>query len=179
MAAREVLTVGHSIHPLERFVELLQGAAVEQVADVRAFPFSRRNPHFNRDPLAQSLEQEGIGYVHLPELGGRRSPVQGSPNRGWEVEAFVGYADHLASPEFDAGLERLEAVAGARRTAAMCAEADWRRCHRRLLSDALTARGWRVLHLGPDGATTEHVLTPFAVVEGDSITYPPVQASLL
>jgi uncharacterized protein (DUF488 family) len=104
--------------------------------------------------------------------------VPGSVNGAWEVGQFQGYADHMATDEFAAGVARLLELAGERRTAVMCAEADWRRCHRRLLSDALVARGVRVLHVGPRGDVQPHELTGFAVVEGEQVSYPPAQASL-
>jgi uncharacterized protein (DUF488 family) len=125
-----------------------------------------------------ALDRAGIGYRHLPELGGRRKAVPGSPNGGWEVGQFQGYADHMASPEFRAGLDRLVELAGQRRTAVMCAEAQWWRCHRRLLCDALVVRGLQVHHLGSRGELTPHELTPFAVVTGERITYPPAQEEL-
>jgi uncharacterized protein (DUF488 family) len=174
----EILTVGHSNHEERRFLELLRGAGVELLADVRVNPRSRY-PQFNRSALAASLESAGIGYVHLgKELGGRREPAADSPNAGWEQEWFRGYADHMASEEFAAGLARLKQLARERRTAIMCAEADWRSCHRQLIADALRARGWRVLHLTPDGSVDEHELTDFAVAEEDRITYPARQTSL-
>ena len=177
MAGR-ILTVGHSSHPLERLVELLQAHDVALLADVRRWPRSRRHPHFDDDALAVELAPRGIAYVHLPELGGRRAPVPGSPNDGWRVPGFKGYADHLATDEFARGLARLEAQASARRTAVMCAEADWRRCHRRLLSDVLTVRGWDVGHIGPDGAVTPHVMPDFAVVVDGLLRYPAAQLGL-
>jgi uncharacterized protein (DUF488 family) len=175
----EILTVGHSNHEEREFLDLLRGAAVELVADVRANPHSRY-PQFNRSALAAELIEAGIHYEDLgTELGGRRQPTGGSPNAGWEkIEAFQGYADHMASLEFDTGVEKLEELARERRTAVMCAEADWTRCHRRLLSDALTLRGWRVLHLSPTGALAPHELTDFAVVEDGVVTYPARQTSL-
>lgn len=174
----EILTVGHSNHEEDEFIELLHGAAIELIADVRANPRSRY-PQFNRSALAGTMKSIGIGYAPLgAELGGRRVSVPGSVNSGWEVEAFRGYADHMASDQFEAGLGLLEQLARERRTAVMCAEADWTRCHRRLLADALTVRSWRVLHLGPEGSLTEHELTDFAVIEGGRITYPARQTSL-
>jgi uncharacterized protein (DUF488 family) len=148
------------------------------VADVRRFPSSRRHPHFNAAELEGLLARAGIAYRHLPELGGRRKAVSGSPNGGWEVGQFQGYADHMASPEFRAGLDRLVELAGECRTAVMCAEAQWWRCHRRLVSDALVVRGHEVHHLGHRGELTAHELTPFAVVAGERITYPPAQGEL-
>jgi uncharacterized protein (DUF488 family) len=174
----EILTVGHSTHDEAAFVRLLRGAGVEALADVRRFPGSRRMPWFNEGALRSTLPDAGIGYVHLPELGGRRSPAPGSPNSGWRVGQFQGYADHMASEEFAAGLERLLAVAGERRTAVMCAEAQWWRCHRRLLSDALVALGWRVVHVDSTGRRERHALTEFAAVDGERVTYPPAQLEL-
>jgi uncharacterized protein (DUF488 family) len=151
---------------------------VEALADVRRYPSSRRLPWFNEGALAATLGGAGIEYLHLPELGGRRRPLPGSPNGGWRVGQFQGYADHMASAEFAAGVERLLSVAGERRTAAMCAEAPWWRCHRRLLSDALVTRGWEVLHVNARGEVEPHRLTDFAVVKGGVMTYPPSQAFL-
>lgn len=136
------------------------------------YPGSRRLPHFGRDALAAALSAEGIEYVHLRELGGRRRPAADSPNAGWRIAGFRAYADHMASDEFRRGLERLEAAARERRTAAMCGEGPWWRCHRRLVADALLARGWEVLHVGPDGRLTPHELPPFAHVRGDEVRYP-------
>jgi uncharacterized protein (DUF488 family) len=146
--------------------------AVEQLADVRAYPHSRRMPWFNREPLARELAPQGISYAHLPHLGGRRTPSPDSENPGWRVSGFRGYADHMASAEFAAGLEALEARASRETTAMMCAEAVWWRCHRRLISDALVAQRWEVVHVGSSGRTTTHRLTPFAVIEARRLTYP-------
>jgi uncharacterized protein (DUF488 family) len=145
---------------------------------VRRFPGSRRLPHFNAEALQEALPADGIAYEHFPELGGRRSRVPGSPNGGWENAAFRGYADHMASEEFARGLERLEGWAARQRVAVMCAEAPWWRCHRRLISDALLVRGWRVCHILGAGRATEHELTSFARVEESCLTYPPSQLSL-
>jgi uncharacterized protein (DUF488 family) len=174
----QILTIGHSTHDPEAFVALLRGQEVEALADVRRYPSSRRMPWFGAVPLEAALGAAGIRYLHLRELGGRRDPLPGSPNGGWRVGQFQGYADHMASDEFAAGLGRLEAVARKRRTAVMCAEAQWRRCHRRLLSDALLARGWDVVHVDARGAREPHSLTDFAVVTGEHVSYPPAQAAL-
>src|SRR4051795_11874089 len=120
----EILTVGHSNHEEQEFIELLHGAAVELIADVRANPRSRY-PQFNRSALAGTMKSIGIGYAPLgAERGGRRQPLPDSVNAGWEEEAFRGYADHMASKEFEAGLGMLQDLARERRTAVMCAEAD-------------------------------------------------------
>jgi uncharacterized protein (DUF488 family) len=174
----QILTIGHSTHELEAFLDLLRGRDVEVLADVRRYPSSRRMPWFGAEPLAAALTEAGMHYLHLPELGGRRNPLPESPNGGWRVGQFQGYADHMASDEFAAGLRRLEAVARERRTAVMCAEAQWWRCHRRLLSDALLVRCWEVLHVDARGGADPHSLTEFAVTDGERVTYPPAQAEL-
>src|SRR4051812_15111287 len=169
-----LLTVGHSTHPLDTFLDLLSGAGVELIADVRRFPGSRRHPHFGAEALAASLGAADIGYVHLPQLGGRRSVAPGSPNAGWQVAAFRGYADHLRSEEFAAGRERLAALAAERRTAVMCAEAQPWRCHRRLIADVFAFAGWHVRHLMPSGKLDEHEPPPFAIRAADGLPlYPP------
>jgi uncharacterized protein (DUF488 family) len=175
----EILTVGHSNHDEREFVELLRGAGVELIADVRRYPGSRRQPHFERTALAAILLEAGIGYRWLGEsLGGRRKPSPDSPNGAWESDQFRGYADHMASDEFAAGLAELEELGRERRVAIMCAEAWWVRCPRHLIADALSARGWRVLHLGANGRLDEHEMTEFAVAEDGRLTYPAQQTSL-
>ena len=178
-SGREILTVGHSNHEEGEFLDLVRGAGIESIADVRRYPGSRRQPHFERTALAAVLLQAGIGYRWLGEtLGGRRKPLSGSPNGAWESEQFRGYADHMGSEEFASGLAELEGLAREQRVAMMCAEAWWVRCHRRLIADALVARGWRVLHLGSNGGLEEHELPDFAVVEGGVVSYPEPQTSL-
>lgn len=175
----EILTVGHSNHEEQGFVALLRGAGIELIADVRRYPGSRRQPHFERHALAGVLLEAGIGYRWLGEtLGGRRKPRPDSANDAWESDQFRGYADHMASAEFADGLAVLEDLGAEQRVAAMCAEAWWIRCHRRLIADALTARSWRVLHLGANGRLEQHELTEFAVVEDGAVTYPAPQTSL-
>jgi uncharacterized protein (DUF488 family) len=175
----EILTIGHSTHPEQRFVELLERHRVEAVADVRRFPSSRRLPHFNAGRLEASLRRRRIEYVGLgDELGGRRRANPDSPNSGWRVEGFRGYADHMATAEFEAGIERLERLAAQRRTALMCAEGPWWRCHRQLIADVMLIRGWEIVHVMPDGRLEAHRLTPFAVPEDRRIRYPPSQESL-
>jgi uncharacterized protein (DUF488 family) len=173
----DIFTVGHSTHELDELVDLLRGHGVELLVDVRQYPRSRRVPQFNVEALERSLPERGIEYLHMRELGGRRRPVPGSVNDGWENEQFRGYADYMATAQFQGALARLEELARRRPTAVMCAEANWWRCHRRLVSDALVVRGWRVLHIGSDGRVTQHELTPFAVVDNGRLTYPAPQTS--
>ncbi|MDQ3870430.1 MAG: DUF488 domain-containing protein [Chloroflexota bacterium] len=178
MSSPQIFSIGHSTHDLAGLLVLLRAHHLEQVADVRAHPGSRRLPWFNREVLSRELPRHGVHYVHLPQLGGRRRPSPDTPNGGWKVEGFRGYADHMAGAEFATGLEALQALGRRRVTAMMCAEGLWWRCHRRLISDALTIDGWEVLHVGPDGSTTPHELTQFAVLDAGRLTYPPAEASL-
>ena len=154
---RGIFTVGHSTHSAERFVGLVRAHGVEVVCDVRRYPASRRNPQFNADALAEVLGEARIAYEPFGhELGGRRKPRPGGGPSIWRNASFRGYAEYMETPEFAAGVERLERLAGERRAAIMCAEGDWRRCHRRLISDALTSRGVRVIHIRPDAVLEEH-----------------------
>jgi uncharacterized protein (DUF488 family) len=172
-------TVGHSTHSLDELVALLTQHDVERVADVRLTPYSRRHPQFNREALAAELAKRGIDYRHLPALGGRRRPRPDSPNGGWEHEAFRGYADYALTAEFAAGVNELCAWAREQPTAVMCAEGLWWRCHRRLIADRLTALGWSVWHITPDGGLAEHELPEFAAVQADgTVRYPPQQGAL-
>lgn len=168
-----VWSIGHSTHKLDEFVALLEGAGVETVADVRTVPRSRRHPHFASEALARELPARGIAYEHLSRLGGWRRTQRDSPNGGWRNESFRGYADYTATPDFRAGLGELLELAEDSRTAMMCSEGLWWRCHRRLVADQLVVRGIRVIHIAPDGKTTEHELTPFATVADGDLTYPP------
>ncbi|HSS52682.1 MAG TPA: DUF488 domain-containing protein [Thermoanaerobaculia bacterium] len=157
-----VFTAGHSTRPIEELLTLLAEHGVTALVDVRRYPASRRHPQFTRDTLAASLAGAGILYVHEPDLGGRRKARPDSPHAAWKVEAFRGYADHMETPEFQAALDRLAQRAKKETVAILCAEAVPWRCHRRLISDALVARGTTVLHiLGPQRADP-HELDPNA-----------------
>jgi uncharacterized protein (DUF488 family) len=166
-----IWTVGHSNHPLERFLEILHAHHIERVIDVRRFPASRRWPHFNAAGLERSLPEGGIDYAGRPELGGRRKARPDSPHTAWRVEAFRGYADFMDTPEFAAELDRLLELARERRSALMCAEALPWRCHRSLIADALLARGWSVLEILSEKEARPHELPPFARLEGPRVIY--------
>jgi uncharacterized protein (DUF488 family) len=171
-----ILTIGHSTHEAAEFAGLLAANGVELLIDVRRHPGSRRVPWTNPGAIEAALP---VPYVHLPELGGRRRPRQDSPNGFWRNSSFRGYADHMAGDEFAAGLERLLALAIRRRVAIMCAEAQWWRCHRRLVADALVARDCPALHVDSAGRAEPHRLTDAAVITEGLVQYPPPQIGLL
>jgi uncharacterized protein (DUF488 family) len=168
-----IFSIGHSTHPLETFIHLLQAHGVTKVADVRTVPRSRHNPQFNKETLPEQLMLAGIAYVHLPGLGGLRHARPGSPNQGWRNASFRGYADYMQTPEFAANLEALIKLAQKERLALMCAEAAPWRCHRSLIADALSLRGVQVEHILGLKGRQPHRLTDFARVEGLELTYPP------
>jgi uncharacterized protein (DUF488 family) len=165
-------TIGHSTRPLEELVALLRAFDVSVLSDVRTIPRSRKNPQFNAETLPSALAGRGIRHVHLPELGGLRRPRKDSPNAGWRNSSFRGFADHMLTPEFEHGLEKLHALAATGSVSVMCAEAVPWRCHRSLIADAVTARGGHVEHIASAKSASPHRLTPFAKIEGTRVTYP-------
>ena len=167
-----VYTVGHSTRSLEELVALLRAFEVRVLVDIRTVPRSRHNPQFNRGELGKKLRARRIRYVHLAELGGLRHARADSPNAGWRNASFRGYADHMQTAAFEAGLDKLHALADAGPIALMCAEAVPWRCHRSLVADALTARGAQVEHITGPGRASRHKMTGFARVDGASVTYP-------
>jgi uncharacterized protein (DUF488 family) len=174
----QVFTVGHSNRSLDAFIAILKAHGIERLADVRTIPRSRHNPQFNAEALEGSLREVGISYTRLPRLGGLRRPRKDSRNLAWRNDSFRGYADYMETADFETGLEELLALARKRRTAIMCAEALYYRCHRSLISDALVSRGVETVHLMSDTKTAEHRPTPFMKIENGRATYPAAQASL-
>ncbi len=167
-----IYAIGHSIHPLDEFVELLQAHGITLLADIRTIPRSRRNPQFSLENLEKELPKVGIKYRHLPDLGGLRRSSKESINVAWENASFRGYADYMQTRTFVHALRGLMQLAKGERVAIMCAEGNPFRCHRLLVSDALTARGVRVLHISSRKTAREHQITRFACVEGTRVTYP-------
>lgn len=170
-------TVGHSTHSLEVFLQLLQAGEVALVVDVRRLPGSRRYPHFDQDSLAASLAEAGIGYEYLPALTGRRPrnpDVAEEVNDYWENRSFHHYADHALTREFADGLAQLRTWGSRQRTAVMCSEAVWWRCHRRIIADHLLGRGEQVQHLMTVNSMPPAQLTAGAVVDPEDghVTYP-------
>jgi uncharacterized protein (DUF488 family) len=166
-----IWTIGHSSRSLEEFLTLLRSHGIELVADVRRYPGSRAHPHFNSKPFADALAQAGVDYIGLSELGGRRTPSKDSRNTVWRHSAFRGYADYMETPEYRAGIGRLIDAANTKRTAVLCSEALWWRCHRALIADDLKVRGITVLHIMGDKDAVEHPFTSAARVLGGRLVY--------
>lgn len=176
MAEREgniVWTIGHSTHSIEEFLALLDENDIEALVDVRRFPGSRRLPQFGSDALAEQLEAHGIAYRWIEALGGRRRASATPSETGWRHPAFAAYADYIVSEDFAEGLFELTMIAFGMRTAIMCAEVLWWRCHRRIISDVLVSLDVRVEHILGSGKTEPHKLTaPGHLVRGQ-LSYAP------
>jgi uncharacterized protein (DUF488 family) len=162
-----IWTIGHSTRTIEEFITLLNSFSIQLVADIRSYPGSRRFPHFNKELLNVTLADNHIEYIHLKDLGGRRKSKPESVNNGWRHEAFRGYADYMESDLFDYSIKELELLALGKRTAYMCSEALWWRCHRSMVSDWLKLKGWKVIHILGIGKSEEHPYTqPARIVDG-------------
>jgi uncharacterized protein (DUF488 family) len=174
-----IFTIGHSTHPIETFLGLLAQHEIGLLADVRSYPGSRRWPQFNQDELQASVERAGLTYRWLKALGGRRSSKRAdSPHTAWRIPAFRAYADYTETPEFAAALDEAIEAATTARVAIMCSEGLWWRCHRRIVSDHLTVRGWDVRHIMPDGKLVPHALADFATIRDGRIVYDGGQNAL-
>ncbi len=169
-----IYTIGHSTRSLEGFIMILKRYNIELLVDIRRWPSSRRNPQFNGDRLCEALSGEGIGYIWMGDaLGGyRRNGLPASPNGGWRSRGFRNYADHALGEAFRRTLEELINLSRGRRAALMCAERSYLRCHRRILSDHLTAAGLEVLHISDEGDVRRHSLTRFAELREGVVIYP-------
>lgn len=176
---KTVYTIGHSTREFTDFVSLLREHGIEVLADVRSIPRSRHNPQYEQTTLQEVLPKEGVEYLWLKNLGGRRHTLKNSPNMGWRNESFRGYADYMQTPEFADAVAELIELASKKRVAIMCAEAVPWRCHRSLVGDALLVRGVEVQDIMAPGKATPHTLTKFAKVVGTTLTYPPAQETLL
>lgn len=166
-----IWTIGHSIHPFEEFLAMLNSLEVESVVDIRSYPGSRKFPQFNKEALNISLPHNNIKYIHLKNLGGRRKVSPDSKNVSWHNLAFRGYADYMETDAFKEGIKELERIALKLRVAYMCSEALWWRCHRSMVSDYLKVNGWKVMHIMGIGKETEHPYTePARIVKGE-LTY--------
>ena len=167
----ELWTFGHSTRSIEDFVEALRSFEIKVLADVRSYPGSKRHPQFNKENLKASLTEAAIDYQHFPELGGRRRARSDSLNMAWRNESFRGYADYMETEAFRDGILRLLQVARERRTAVMCSEAVWWRCHRSLISDYLKAKGIEVNHIVRTGKSEPHPFTSAARIVNGELSY--------
>lgn len=168
---KAVWTVGHSNQTLDKFIALLNSFGITALVDIRSLPGSRRYPHFNKEVLEVSLPENGILYFHLKGLGGRRPVKKDSKNTAWRLPAFRGYADYMETDDFKAAAKQLESIAIESRTAFMCSEVLWWRCHRSLVSDWLKVNGWNVFHITGSGKVTEHPYTQPAHIVNGKLTY--------
>ena len=166
-----IWTIGHSTLANEEFIHHVERFEIKLLVDVRSFPGSRRFPQFNKENLRSSLAAAEIEYVHLPELGGRRRVRPDSINVAWRNESFRGYADYMETEGFQTGMAKLLKLAGQQRTAIMCAEALWWRCHRSLISDYLKANGVEVTHIMAGGKSETHPFTSAARILDGRLSY--------
>mgnify|MGYP000864397605 CR=1 FL=1 len=167
-----IFTIGHSTHQIDEFIELLNAHSIKGIVDVRTIPKSRYNPQFNEEELKDSLQKAHIRYKHLKEIGGLRHTTKDSINLGWHNASFRGFADYMASEEFKKGLQALIKIANVRNTAIMCAEAVPWRCHRSLIGDVLTKKGWLVEDIMSRTSAPKHRLTSFLKVRKGQLIYP-------
>jgi uncharacterized protein (DUF488 family) len=169
---KTIYTIGHSTRPAMDFIALLQAAGVQLLADVRAYPASRRHPQFGREALTIALQARGIAYTWMgAALGGHREARADTPNTGL-APVWRGYADHTQTPRYRAGLAQLEEQALTQSTVIMCAERNPDDCHRNLISDSLVGHGWNVVHLIGAKERRVHQLHPAAQPGEDGLIYP-------
>ena len=168
---RTIWTIGHSTHTLNVFMAMLKSFQIEVVADIRSFPGSRKFPQFNKENLEITLAQNNLEYIHIKNLGGRRKANPNSKNTSWRHPAFRGYADFMETKIFKDGIKELEQIASEQRTAYMCSEALWWRCHRSMVSDYLKVSGWKVMHIMGTGKAEEHPYTQPATVINNELSY--------
>jgi uncharacterized protein (DUF488 family) len=166
-----IYTIGHSTRTFEEFVKMLQASQVKLLVDIRNYPGSRMFSHFNKEHLEIALPQNGIKYLHMKDLGGRRKPLPDSKNIAWRLPAFRGYADYMETKPFKDAIKDLEKLAKKTTVAYMCSEAVWWSCHRALVSDYLKFRGWNVQHIMDKGKVTPHSYTSAARIIKDKLSY--------
>jgi len=169
-----IWTIGHSTRSFQKLIEMLDSFEIKTVCDIRSFPGSGKFPQFNKESLQITLPENNIEYFHLKKLGGRRKANRDSKNTTWRQIAFRSYADYMETTEFKEGIKELEEFAMKKRTAYMCSEAVWWRCHRSMVSDYLKVYGWKVMHIMAVGKAEEHPFTGPARIENGELTYEPV-----
>lgn len=170
LKAKIIYTIGHSTHPIEEFIKMLQSFAIKNLVDVRKLPGSRKYPQFNQDALRESLAEVGINYIYETNLGGRRKLHKDSKNTSWRNPSFQAYADYMETEDFKNAVFELEQIALEAPTVYMCSEAVWWRCHRSMISDYLKVRGWNVQHIMGEHKSQEHPYTsPGRIVDGEVV----------
>ncbi len=167
-----VFTIGHSTKALQEFINTVETFGIGKIVDIRTIPRSRHNPQFNKETLPADLKVAGISYIHMPGLGGLRHTKRDSPNKGWRNASFRGFADYMQTTDFEENLRKLAELATKELVAIMCAETLPWRCHRSLIADALSVRGFEVEHIMSREKSQRHRLTPWIKIEGTKITYP-------
>lgn len=172
---KTIWTIGHSTRSFDELVEMLHSFNIEMVADIRSFPGSRKFPQFNKETLEITFPESEIHYTHIKKLGGRRKANRDSKNTTWRHIAFRSYADYMESDDFKEGIIELENIAKKERTAYMCSEAVWWRCHRSMVSDYLKVEGWKVMHIMAINKAEEHPFTSPARVVNGCLTYQPAE----
>jgi uncharacterized protein (DUF488 family) len=171
MPEKTIWTIGHSTRSAEEFLALLRSFNIELLVDIRNYPGSKRFPHFNKENLEALLTSNGVSYLHIKDLGGRRKALPDSVNTSWQHSAFRGYADYMETEPFKQAIDKLEKLAQRQRTAYMCAEALWWSCHRALVSDYLKALGWTVIHILQESKSQVHPYTRAARIENGQLSY--------
>lgn len=166
-----IYTIGHSTHSIEDFIAMLQAFNIKIVADIRSLPGSNKFPQFNQDNLKISLEEVGIKYLYLTDLGGRRKAKKDSKNTSWKNISFRGYADYMETEQFENAVKKMEQIAEKQTLVYMCSEAVWWRCHRSMVSDYLKAKNWEVFHIMGIGKVQEHRYTAPARTVDDKVLY--------
>lgn len=167
-----IFTIGHSTRSLEDFLEILKQYTITELVDIRTIPKSHHNPQFNGQELAHVLRSHHINYRHQKNLGGLRRSHSDSINTAWHNASFRGFADYMQTEEFKEGINKIIEIAHTQTVVIMCSEAVPWRCHRSLVGDALLARGVEVEDIYSMTSVKPHTLTPWAVVQGTTITYP-------
>lgn len=166
-----IYTIGHSTHSLPEFIDMLQSFNIKTLVDIRSMPGSRKFPQFNMENLDTSMKENGIKYLHFPDLGGRRKVKKDSRNDRWNNDSFRGYADYMETSDFKTAIQKLEILALEQPTVYMCAEAVWWRCHRSMVSDYLKARKWIVHHIMGIKKFQEHTYTQPARIVDENVLY--------
>jgi len=166
-------TLGFSNRSWEETLNILNSYSIMRLIDIRTLPGSKHTPQFNLEHLQRELPKVGVEYIHMKSLGGLRKPRKDSAlNAAWQNSGFRGYADYMQTPDFDAALSELMQLIKEKTTVYCCTEAVFWRCHRQLVSDALTVRGYRIGHIFNATKVEEHKLTKFVRAEGTRVTYP-------